>query len=459
MDASKLKNKRWTALVPQRQLLGRSGRPIQSSLHRPSRLIGILPEEAYIQILIHLGLSDIANLACACRKLAALSTDERVWNAKLSILNWKGDCPVDAQRILDKREGKKRESIDGLSNAISINHGKGPSSQLQPSPPKLGPNKRTSITSSSSAIQSSNNISTSTALSPSPSDNTILDNDDDDGFGDFIDFSSEARHNANTTNGTPSDAFISPNPDLNGTFSEINLNSEPLQPSKASSNPQSISNGKRQDEDLLMMFDDGVEDIGMGHVTPATHPVAPMQAPDVSSNGRSKPSAPVKGVTSLASSTSYHSPALSRDLFIAYYRYLIPYYVSLQYQSTSSLVFTQAQLTDLKKAYILTNLKRLITNKEISPTQYKSRLTTVIKNLNSSTDYFKSYLLSKFENANNNRIIYEMRNFTLPFYALLNSSDNNKNGNSLGGNEILQIFIDKIEIFNDNSWDPLSNLT
>lgn len=518
MDPSKLKNKRWTALVPQRQSLHRRIHNNTSTSSKQVHLIGKLPEEAYIHLFTYIGISDIVNLALTCREVHALSLDERVWRRKLGLLNWKGEHPPDARKILDRQQqleedesklNEGRRSGEGRTS-LERDAAKKPtptttttSASAAAAATASNSSKRTSLSSSQviqpsvhPSISTPSQSATSTSAIPSTGPNV---EEDDDGFGDFVDFSSDAftaTPNMAASNGT----FASNNPSItmngvNGQFARIDLNVQPLQPTKVNVSNEEKMKKKQQDEDLLMLFDDGAEDdIGLGSATPAASKVSAHSThkPNVSissgahgkvqqSNGQT--SSPPSPITTSTTGAAQASPTtFSRDLFIAYFKYLIPYYVSLQYQSTSSLIFTQTHptpLSDISKSYILKNLSSLLASPQIAPTQYEeTRLKTTKRNLKSSIDYFDSYLLNKFEKSNDRRIIANMREAALAYCALHNEDDTNNraretnakvNGSgsasasasrtSTADNAIIQIFISKIPLFYDNSWDPLANLT
>lgn len=434
----------------------------------------------------------------------------------MKILDWKGGHhPPEAAKILARLKGQVDEaglaSAERAARRISLqDHSHGPTSSKKPTLPTTttdtsstsssakvngGTSKRDSIASISNQSQPTNHpIPGQSTLSASTKASTLTNivddtstTDDDDGFGDFVDFSSDLTSTpAQNGNPTPStDLFASPNPNgINGPFTQIDLNAQPLQPTKAQPNGSAKTTNK-QEEDLLMLFDDGVEDIGLNHATPAAAPSKPATNTG-SLNGstrrnsiQSNMNTAISNNTSSSSTTSsspsnHHSSSLSRDLFIAYFKYLMPYYISLQYQSTSSLIFTQSQpapLTDIEKAYILSNLTRLLGNKSISPTQYEeTRLKTTRRNLQSSIDYFNAFLLGKFEKSSDQRIISKMREAAWASYALNDtSSSSSSNNSSDGGNgasssssassSVIQVFINKIPLFYDSSWDPLANLT
>lgn len=522
MDPSKLKNKRWTALVPQKRqsLLFKASSSTSATHGKRIHLIGKLPEEAYIYIFSYIGIADIVNLSLTCREVHKLSYNETVWRNKLDLLRWKGDAPPEARKILDKQKQEQEErerqsrktSLSQNINGLEYAPGRRSLDRETPSskkPPIQSTNgtilsnntaKRSSLSGSTAfgtsdvAAVSAPGSSMASANTPGGSMMQDTNNNDDDGFGDFVDFSSPTASNPSeliNNTGFSSSTLTSTTNGLNGTFAHIDLNAPPIQPTKATTSDTAAR--KKQDEDLLMLFDDGAEDdIGLGNATPVQPPSKHVSKSSVSTkqqnnslsqaNGHSHASSPSFSASSSATqgaSSSSSSSSFSRDLFIAYFKYLIPYYVSLQYQSTSSLIFTQthpAPLSDTSKAYILTNLSSLLGNPSIAPTQYEeTRLSKTKRNLKSSVDYFDAYLLNRFEKSNDSRIISDMREAAFAYCALHENDhhhDERRTGSSANGNvartathsnasdnSVIQIFISKIPLFYDNSWDPMANLT
>lgn len=79
---------RWAALVPSRSNLTPSGKPLRSGA--ALRLVGKLPETAWIGLLQVLPLPDVAAIASCSRALASLARDSRVWRYKVDRLAFKG---------------------------------------------------------------------------------------------------------------------------------------------------------------------------------------------------------------------------------------------------------------------------------------------------------------------------------------------------------------------------------
>ena len=376
------KNKRWTALTPSRQLAKFIG---------PS-LIGRLSEDAYLAIYFHLPLADISSLARCCRKFAALAKDERVWSRKLACLDWSGPPPKDAQKLLERR----------------ISHARAKSEQ----------NGLPSSTSSSPNIPAS---PITRQLATTSSSKNIIPSDADDGFGDFVDFSLSHKHISNNGHGTG-------HANINSQFDSVSLDG-PFQ---------------RKEEDLLMLFDDDIDDMRMATASPAKK----MQSPSI-------PQQPIPpAMISTSSSIPDHStgtlyygtPAPSHDLFVAYYENLLPFFKSLQSQTTSSLIFTRPTLTPHIRAELLSNLSRFLLP-PVAPSRSSSTLTLVRRNLQSASDYFEAGMLAQFEKAAAGNILHEMREIAKALWELN------------GGQSVVQVFFNKVSLFYDASWDPLRNLT
>lgn len=409
-------DKRWTALIP-----SKSRNP--ASRYTGQRLIGCLPEEAYLAILFHLDVPDTVNLARTCRKVAALSTDERVWSRKLAALRWSGPQPSrEAERLVERIEERKRQQQQQQrkDDASATNNNSNRNSLSLTTPLPL----------STSAERAKQQVKSPTRASGRASQAA-----DDDGFGDFIDFSgsSDAGVNHRFDAGKSSiDARLS------STFDNIDL----IGASSSSSQQQhpSFDPESRRDEDLLMLFDDdNIEDISLATASPAK-----PKKPAISSTSRAVSSAMA------GSTTKYASPAPSLDLFVVYYRFLLPFFRSLQTQTTSSLVFTSLDVrTHLARAQLLSTLSRFL-SPNLAPTRQSATLTLVRRNLQSASDFFEASLLSAFEQARDHNNLQAMRDAAVALWELN------------GGQSVVQIYMNKIPLLYeqlDSSYDPLRNLT
>ena len=407
-------DKKWTALVPQRSLVSsKTGKPLLSA--KSPRLIGRLPEDAYLYLYFYLPLADTVSLARTCRKVAALAKDERVWKRKLALLNYKGPVPPDAEKILASIS-KARAA------AVAASAGEAPrrSGSISRTGSINGHVKTGSI--------ASNAKRNSVSMSRGPSTSTVSQSPaipEDDGFGDFVAQS--------PTVSTTKDHFASIS--LDDPFSD----GPALLPPKP----------KRKEEDLLMLFDDE-EDMGLATASPAkpirSVPVAPASArrdsnSQVNGHGRSQS----------VSFSHFASPAPSHNLFVAYYRYLLPFYLSLKQHTTQSLLFTSPKLDSAARGQILSTLQRLLANPQICPSSRKSSssaLLTTKRNLQSSLDHFEASMLSQFEKAANGNLHAGMREAAAAIWEL-----------PTGGSSVVQVFINKIPLFYDQSWDPMKNIS
>ena len=386
-------DKRWTALTPSRQLVGSNGRPLLSA--SAPRLIGRLPEEAYLSIFYHLPLADTASLARCARKIAALAKDERVWSRKLALLDWKGSPPKSAVSLLERRASHVRSRSENNKIAAASVFAQSPKNASFPAlkqPPFAA-----------------------TPTTPS------IPEAEGDGFGDFVDFSG---------------------PPHQTTMSHANGNgNEHFEDGFSSNMIENVSSTKltslRKDEDLLMLFDDEVEDMGLATASPAKQKQpSPVPAPQPSSVPQSH-----------AITLSHRgTPAPSYDLFVSYYQALLPYFLSLQTQTTSSLVFTRPTASPHHRAELLSNLSRLLST-PVAPTRSSSTLAAVRRNLQSASDHFEAGMLAQFEKAADGNALLDMRETARAVWELN------------GGSSVVQIFINKIPLFYDTSWDPLKNLT
>lgn len=221
----------------------------------------------------------------------------------------------------------------------------------------------------------------------------------DDGFGDFQDFEDQPT----TSRGQSTDPF-----GLNG-FASISLNGG-----------STIKPDKKADQDLLMMWDEE-EPVKIEKVK-ITRPITP----------------PPPARTSL-DRQSY------RDIFIVHHHLLLPYYLSLMTHTTSSLVFTSPTLTPSTRSQLLSSLVRFC-SPLVAPSRSLPQRTIVLRNVQSSMDFFESAMLAEFERADNRRDEVAMKEKAGVLWELN------------GGSSVVQVFVQKREIFYDQSHNPLQNL-
>ena len=192
----------------------------------------------------------------------------------------------------------------------------------------------------------------------------------------------------------------------------------------------------------MMMFDDE-EDVDLS--------LAPPQRPPNDSRLSFEPPSPPPPVAIVVPPVAPAPPATTtphlrlRDVFIKYHNLLLPYYLSLITHTTSSLVFSSPTLTPSTRSQILSSLIRFC-SPLVAPTRSLPQRTTVLRNVQSATDFFESALLAEFERADTRRDEESMRDKSRILWDL-NAS-----------NSVVQVFVQKREIFYDQSHNPLKNL-
>lgn len=347
------------------------------------KLIGRLPVAAYIVILQHLPVADVGVLALANRQLSALAQNDEVWKYKLGLLDYEGPGACRIPSRSSKEGAAKGMALLPALEVLSV--------RTKPSDPDV--------------LFSAGPV-TSQPLEP-----------EDDEFGDFFTSSNEARL-----------AEDAPTEDLFGDFhdsqSEFGLVDEFAPPDAAAA-----SNG----DDLMMSFDDEVA--APTRTTPVTarSTLYPTTLPAVLT------SAPTLAMSPTISSESY------LQMYIKHHTILLPYYLSLITHTTSSLLFTSSTLTSMDRSYILSALTRFCT--ELSaPTRSVPQRMTVLRNVQSASDFFESAMLAEFERADSRRDEVAMKEKAAVLWAL------NK------GTSMIQVFVQKREIFYE-SHNALSNLT
>jgi hypothetical protein len=180
--------------------------PINPATGKP--LVGRLPEEAIILVLLFLPIADIATVARCSRRLSSLCRDERVWRAKLKLLDWQGPSPD------EKGKGKDTNITPSQQRRASVASAFG-------SPPRAAAFNRLAT------------ASTSSSLSAAPG----FDDDDEDGFGDFT--------SSSTPGPSTTGDLLHPN-----SFASISLSDPPLEPKRK----------KPVKDDLLLLFDEELEE-------------------------------------------------------------------------------------------------------------------------------------------------------------------------------------------------------
>lgn len=188
--------------------------------------------------------------------------------------------------------------------------------------------------------------------------------------------------------------------------------------------------------DLLSFDDDGGEDIGI------------HKAEDLKRSATPKPTANLAGES-------------ARETFIKAYTTLIPYYLSLQIHTTSSLLFTQTSLSQLNRARLLSSLTKLLIQ-SVAPTRSNTTLNIYKRNLESATDFFEGAILAEFEKADIRNDLEAMKRCASVAWALPTTATTSTNAlHSITGasnKNIVQVFVNRREIFYDQSHNPLKNL-
>ncbi|KAI5480581.1 f-box protein pof6 [Pseudohyphozyma bogoriensis] len=390
---------RWQALLPDKAASGHQSSSLR--LPRPPPLIGRLPEEAYLAILRYLPVPDLPAFALSSRKFASLTRDDRLWRTKLAWLDYRGPGAIQWRARPSEGAGAGAANTNAADAAFTV-----------PSP------------------------TTARALDPFPPPSAYTDDDfgdfvqegegdvslvHDDGFGDFQDFEAPPI----LQGGLASDPF-----GLNDGFGDLSVNGKPSAP------VASGGGGGGGGDDLMMLFDDD-NDIASS-AKPAPPKAAPTNADPKPAPPKSRPSLPIP------SSTVTNLPL--REVFKAHHALLIPYYLSLQTHTTSSLLFTSQSLDPHTRSLLLSSLVRFC-EPLVAPTRSLPQRQTVLRNVQSAMDFFESALLAEFERADNKGDEEAMSEKARILWELNGSAGS-----------VIQVFVQKREIFYDQSHNPLRNL-
>ncbi|SCV72164.1 BQ2448_4858 [Microbotryum intermedium] len=403
---------RWTALLPDRTGLGGpTGTASSSHLHGPQvKLLGRLPEEAYLSILLHLALADMASLALTCRRLAQLAKDDRVWLTKVQWLNYKG--PGQIQYGKNNRDEIHNDPHNELSSPSSPNGNK----NKQPPPPQP-------------PYRDHDDDDDGEHSNEKPKDD-----DDFDDFGDFF----QGKHSSvagtePSTAATHDDGFgdfqdaaqlDDPFNLAGGEFAQVNIDG-----------PSNTLPKAADAADLMLIFDDDDDDDSVAL------PPAPSAASSTAPTSSSRRPFSVSSTTA----TSTHETLDLYHVFKTHHSLLLPYYSSLLTHTTSSLVFT-SNLEPMSRARILASLVRFC-QPLVAPTRSVPQRMTVLRNTQSAMDFFESALLAEFERADTRGDEKAMKEKAYVLWELNQSPS------------VIQVFIQKREIFYDQSHNPLKNLT
>lgn len=194
--------------------------------------------------------------------------------------------------------------------------------------------------------------------------------------------------------------------------------------------------------DLMMMFED--------------EPISPMTTTrNLMGNHRPTIQTHLTFVTAVPTALTPTSPISTNPapgnprsnlaLFQHYHSLLLPYYLSLMNHTTSSLLFTSPTLTPSSRSQLLSTLVRFC-SPLLAPSRSLPQRMTVLRNVQSSMDFFESALLAEFERCDTRGDEEGMKEKAKVLWGLNKSMS------------VIQVFVQKREIFYDQTFDPLKNL-
>lgn len=408
------------------------------------KLVGRLPEDAWVATCHFLPVPDLPQLALCCRKLARLVADDRVWRTKLAWLDYRGPGEVDWRRSStsdDGHDGGPRSSHDPARSATSFG------AQQQ----QLDGRYRDSGEPAAVAYQD--------------------DDGDDDEFGDFFAGEDDAamaaaagatRGAAVGAGGGGDDGFgdfqYGDDPfGLADDFGDVALEGAPaVEPRRP--HPHAPAD--------LLAFDDDDDNATTVTATATGRPRRPTistkltfetPAPFLAGTDVPPPSARPGGFafnlpdatpTSALFSASPRSEPLI-DVFKSYHALLVPHYHSLKTHTTSSLVFTTPNLSPMQRARLLATLARFC-HALVAPTRSLPARLGTLRNVQSAMDFFESTLLAEFERADAARPTRDedaMRDRASVMWEVNQSQT------------VAQVFVQRRETLFGTGHDPLRNLT
>ncbi|GAA5912094.1 hypothetical protein JCM8208_001026 [Rhodotorula glutinis] len=433
---------RWTALMPDRHGPAASTSTSRLAFAPKPKLVGRLPEDAWVATCHFLPVPDLPQLALCCRKLARLVADDRVWRTKLAWLDYRGPGEVDWRRAStsdDGNDGGTRPSLDPARSATSFG------AQKQ----QLDGRYRDSGEPAAVAYQDDDgdndefgdffagedDAATAAAAGATRGAGAGAGGGGDDGFGDFQD---------------GDDPF-----GLADDFGDVALEGAPaVEPRRPHAHAPAD----------LLAFDD--DDDNTTTATATGRPRRPTistkltfetPAPFLSGNDVPPPSARPGGFafnlpdatpTSALFSASPRSEPLI-DVFKSYHALLVPYYHSLKTHTTSSLVFTTPHLSPMQRARLLATLARFC-HALVAPTRSLPARLGTLRNVQSAMDFFESTLLAEFERADAARPSRDedaMRDRASVMWEVNQSQT------------VAQVFVQRRETLFGAGHDPLRNLT
>ncbi|GAA5850515.1 hypothetical protein JCM8547_001899 [Rhodosporidiobolus lusitaniae] len=419
---------RWTALLPDQT---RSSTPVPSQRYGPKvKLVGRLPEEAWVVVLQYLPIPDLPQLALCNRRLSLLAKDDRVWRAKLAWLDYRGPGEVKWR----DREQQQPAEAGGAAGQEAVTDGAAPAKppeQLRSESPVF----ETSDDEFGDFFEGGKGEGAGKKAEKAGGQYEVV---GDDGFGDFQDGAFDVAEDE--------DPFA-----IGEDFADIALDAGPAKTEQ-----------KKKDDDLLLMFDDDdVLPSIPAHAPVPTKPTTGRRPPPVSqltfdtpAHRPSPPSTATRSAfafnpssPSAATPTTPHAPSFDLlPVFKKHHSLLLPFYTSLITHTTSSLVFSTSSLTPMLRAQLLASLVRFC-NPLVAPTRSLPQRQTVLRNAQSAMDFFESALIAEFEKADAKKEEEQMKDKAKVLWQLNQSSN------------VAQVFVQRREIFYDTSHNPLKNLT
>ncbi|GAA5842273.1 hypothetical protein JCM11251_006768 [Rhodosporidiobolus azoricus] len=412
---------RWTALLPDSAPRGAYVMPVGPSV----KLIGRLPEEAWIVVLHFLPIPDIPQLALCSRRISQIVKDDRVWRTKLAWLDYRGPGEVKWREQLKQRAKEKERETDG-SDAEA---GRAPNTDR----------RRGDV-----------------ATPAKPPEARLLSSSSDDEFGDFFEGEAEdGRSSRRQSVQSFDDGF---GDFQNGALDDEDVFGVSEDFAEVQLGPAPLGKGKKKDAgDLLLSFDDDDEDDMVAVISPQPPPTAKPKRPEPQSKVTPRASPLPTPTTARAPAFAFNpnSPTIPSSLsstnellsiFKQHQTLLLPYYTSLIQHTTSSLVFSTSSLTPMLRAQLLSSLSRFC-HPLVAPTRSLPQRSTVLRNVQSAMDFFESALIAEFERADGKKDEKDMKDKAAVLWELSETSN------------VAQVFVQRREIFYDTSHNPLRNLT
>ncbi|GJN90561.1 hypothetical protein Rhopal_003573-T1 [Rhodotorula paludigena] len=396
------------------------------------KLVGRLPEEAWIVVAQFLPIPDLPQLALCSRTVNRLVRDDRVWRAKLAWLNYKGSDEVDWRA---KGKEPERSGADG-AEAAGRKSLEPPRRRSIPPPPPGG---------ATAEPRQSVDAAKRRSKPPVP----VGEPEEEDEFGDFFDGEVPVRDVRRSS--TATDAFGDfQDGDLGAEdpfglaedFGEVALNDP----------PSAVKKQKPPADDLLLTFDDSPAKPAPPSSTARRPPAVSRLTFDTPAASPASPSSSRPGAFAFNPSTPTPTSATFArtdsllTVFKTHQSLLLPYYTSLKTHTTSSLVFTTTSLSPMQRARLLSSLARFC-GPLVAPTRSLPQRLTVLRNVQSAMDFFESTLLAEFERADAAKDEATMKDRATVLWELNQSTT------------LSQVFVQKRETMFGTGHSPLRNLT